>query len=187
MIASTRRAVPLRMRADLIIEHIEYQRGNYFVVKDPICLKYYRFDPEHFRVLELLDGTRSLEDVRDQLLLDFPYVRASLSDLQGVVADLHAKGIVFSDRPGQGWVMLERKRETRRKRWLGIARNILSLRLPGWDPERTLARLYPFVQWAYRPSGVALQVALAAAAYLLLATQFDTFRQNLPPFQHFFG
>jgi putative peptide zinc metalloprotease protein len=185
--ASTRRAVPLRRRADLIVEHIEYQRGNYYVVKDPVSLKYFRFDPEHFRVLELLDGTRSLEDVRTQLLLDFPYVRATLADLQAVVVDLHAKGIVYSDRPGQGWVFLERQREMRRKRWLSLAQNILSLRLPGWDPEWTLARIYPLVRWMYRPWALILQIALAAAAYLLLAIQFETFRKNLPEFRQFFG
>src|SRR5262245_12533691 len=185
MVASTRRPVPLRRRADLIVEEIAYQRGKYYVVKDPVGLKYFRFDPEHYRVLELLDGTRSLEEIREQLLREFPYVQATLADLQSVVVDLHVKGIVFSDRPGQGWVMLERHRENRRKRWLGIARNILSLRLPGWDPERTLAWLYRLVRWAFRPWGVALQVVLIASAYLLLAAQFDTFRQNLPEFQQF--
>ena len=185
--ASTKRPVPLRRRADLIVEHIEYQRGTYYVVKDPISLKYYRLDPEHYRVLELLDGTRSLDDLRTQLLLDFPYVRATLADLQGVVVDLHAKGIVYSDRPGQGRVMLERRREARGKRWLALIQNILYLRLPGWDPEWTLARLYPLVRPAFRPWGMALQAALIVSAYMLLATQFDAFRQNLPEFQQFFG
>ena len=175
------------MRADLVVEHIEYQRGNYYVIKDPISLKYFRLDPEHFRVLELLDGTRSLDDLRTQLLVDFPYVRASLTDLQGVVVDLHAKGIVYSDRPGQGQVLLERQREHRRQVWIRLAQNILSLRVPGWDPEWTLAHLYPFVSWLYRPWALAVQVAIIAAAYILLAMQFETFRQNLPAFQQFFG
>lgn len=187
MISSTRRPVPLRRRNDLICEVIDYQGGNYYVVKDPVDLKYHRLDPEHHRVLELLDGKTSLEDIRTQLLKDFPYVRASLADLQKVVVDMHSKGLVYSDRPGQGWVMLERRRETRRKRWVRLAQNILSLRLPGWDPERTLAFLYPLVSWAFRPWALTLQVGLAAAAYLLLAMQFDTFRHNLPEFHQFFG
>lgn len=187
MIPSTRRHVPLRRRADLVVERIMYQRGNYYVVKDPISLKYYRFDPEHYRVLELLDGTRSLDDIRSQLLVDFPYVRVTLADLHGVVADLHTKGIVYSDRPGQGHVMLERRKDARRKRWLSLAQNILSLRLPGWDPEWTLARIYPLVSWLYRPWGVAVQVTIVASAYLLLAMQFDAFQQNLPAFKQFFG
>ncbi len=179
--------MPLRRRADLIVESIEYQGGNYFVVKDPISLKYYRLDPEHHRVLELLDGNQSLDEIRTKLLQDFPYVRVTLSDLQRVVVDLHVKGLVYSDRPGQGWVLLERKRETRRKRLKSLAQNILSLTLPGWDPEWTLSRLYPLVRWVFRPWAVALQVTLAVAAYLLLAMQFETFRQNLPEFHQFFA
>src|SRR5258707_5803990 len=175
------------MRADLIVEHIEYQRGNYYVIKDPVSLNSARLDPEDDRVLELLDGSRSLDDVRTELLIDFPYVRVTLSDLQGVVVDLHTKGIVYSNRPGQGWVMLERQREHRRQVWMRLAQNILSLRVPGWDPEWTLAHLYPFVSWLYRPWAIAVQIAIIAAAYILLAMQFDTFRQNLPAFQQFFG
>ncbi len=187
MVPSTRRPVPLCRRADLIVESIMYQRGNYYVVKDPISLTYYRFDPEHYRVLELLDGTRSLDDIRTQLLVDFPYVRVTLGDLHGVVADLHSKGLVYSDRPGQGHVMLERRKTARRKKWLSTAQNILCLRLPGWDPEWTLARLHPLVAPLFAPWAIALEIALIAAAYVLLATQFDAFRENLPEFKQFFG
>ncbi len=187
LMPSTRRPVPLRKRADLAIERIDYQQGNYYVVKDPVCLKYYRLGPEHYRVLELLDGRKSLEDVRDQLLLEFPYVRPSLGELQLVVIDFHSKSLVYSERPGQGRVLLDRRRETRKKQIIGLIQNILCIRLPGWDPEWTLNKLYPFVSWCFRPGMVTLHMLFVAAAYLLLATQFDTFAQKLPEFRQFFG
>lgn len=185
--ASTKRPIPLTRRADLIVESIDYQRGTYRVVKDPITLKYYRLDPEHYRVLELLDGTKSLDALRTQLLLDFPYVRATMADIQSVVVDLHGKGLVYSNRPGQGQVLIERRREDRKKVVKGLFANILFLKLPGWDPEWTLSRLLPLFGWVYRPWAVALEVAVISAAYLLLATQFEMFRTKLPEFQQFFG
>jgi putative peptide zinc metalloprotease protein len=184
---STRRIVPLHKRADLVVERIDFLNGAYFVIKDPVSLKYYRLGAEQYRVLELLDGTRSLEDVRDQLLLEFPYVRPTLGDLQMVVVDLHTKGLVYSGRPGQGKVLIERRREARKKKILSAAQNILSIRLPGWDPERTLAWLYPLVRWAFHPWAVISHIVLIGAAYLLLATQFGIFQQKLPEFQQFFG
>jgi putative peptide zinc metalloprotease protein len=177
----------LHRRADLVVELIDYQRGGYFVVKDPVALKYYRLGPEHYRVLELLDGTRSLEEIREQLLERFPYVRPSLGELQMVVIDLHSKGLVYSGRPGQGQVLLEQRRETRRRQVMSVAMNILSLRLPGWDPETTLARLYPYIRWIFRPEYLAVQLVIVVGAYLLLASQFDTFRTKLPEFKQFFG
>ncbi len=187
LMPSTRRPVPLYRRADLVVERIDFQHGGYFVVKDPLALKYYRLGPEHYRVLELLDGTRSLEEVRERLLAEFPYVRPSLGELQLVVIDLHSKGLVYSGRPGQGQVLLDRRKETRRKQIMSLAGNILSLRLPGWDPEVTLAWLYPFVRCLYRPGFVVVQLAIVAVAYLMLASQFDTFRSKLPEFKQFFG
>ncbi|MBI3863966.1 MAG: hypothetical protein HY290_18945 [Planctomycetia bacterium] len=184
---STRRPVPLHRRADLVVERIDYQLGSYFVIKDPLSLKYFRLGPEQYKVLELMDGTRSLEEVRDRLLEQFPYVRPSLGELQLVVIDLHAKGLVYSGRPGQGQVLIERRREARRKQIVAVAMNILSLRLPGWDPESFLKWLHPKVRWLYRPPVLALHLAIVAVAYLLLATQFDTFRTKLPEFRQFFG
>jgi putative peptide zinc metalloprotease protein len=187
LMPSTRRPVPLHRRADLIVELMEYQRGSYFVVKDPIALKYYRLGPEHYRILELLDGTRSLEEIRDLLLERFPYVRPTLGELQMVVIDLHNKGLVYSGRPGQGQVMLEKRRESRKQKIMSTAMNILSLRFPGWDPERTLTWLYPWVRWMFRAEVVFLHITLIAAAYILLGSQFNTFRTKLPEFRQFFG
>src|SRR5438046_5844504 len=99
LMPSTRRPVPLHRRADLVVERIDYQLGSYFVIKDPLSLKYFRLGPEQYKVLELLDGTRSLEELRDRLLEQFPYVRPSLGELQLVVIDLHGKGLVYSGRP----------------------------------------------------------------------------------------
>jgi putative peptide zinc metalloprotease protein len=84
-------------------------------------------------------------------------------------------------------VLLERRRETRRQQIKSTAMNILSLRLPGWDPESTLARLYPLVRWLFRPEFLAIQLVIVAVAYILLASQFDTFRTKLPEFKQFFG
>ncbi|MFM8580313.1 MAG: hypothetical protein ACKOFW_02295, partial [Planctomycetaceae bacterium] len=177
---STRRPVPLARRADLVVQRVECQGGEYFVIKDPVALKYFRLDPEHYHVLGLLNGRRSLDEVRDDLHTVFPYARPTLPELQGVVVDLHEKGLVASNRSGQGNVLIEKRSKARTQQFWGVLKNILSLRLPGWDPERTLRALHPFVAWLYRPWAVVLQVLLVGAAWLLLMIQFDHFRRLLP-------
>jgi len=184
---STRRPVPLVRRADLVVQRVECQGGEYFVIKDPVALKYYRLDPEHYHVLGLLNGQRSLDEVRDDLHTVFPYARPTLPELQGVVVDLHTKGLVASNRSGQGNVLIEKRTKARTQQFWGVLKNILSLRLPGWDPERTLRALHPFVAWLYQPWAIVLQVLLVGAAWLLLMIQFDHFRRLLPEFQQFFG
>ena len=54
--SSTTRAVGLRKRGDLHVNRQLYQGQAWFVVKDPISLHYFRFRPEEYALLEMLDG-----------------------------------------------------------------------------------------------------------------------------------
>ena len=62
---ANRRPIPLQVRDDLIFERIEYLGISYWVVKDPVGLKYFRLQPEQYHALQLLNGDRHLEELRD--------------------------------------------------------------------------------------------------------------------------
>ena len=59
--SSTTRAVGLRRRGDLVVNRQVYQGQAWWVVKDPISLQYFRFRPEEYALLDMLDGSRSLD------------------------------------------------------------------------------------------------------------------------------
>jgi len=184
---STQRPIPLSMRPDLVIKRIDYLGVGYWVVKDPAGLKYYRLQQEQHEVLKLLDGRRSLEHVRDAMLEKMPTVRLQLSDIQHLITDLHEKGLVYSNREGQGAALIKKHNEERKKKFFNTLRSLLYVRLPGWDPESVLTVMYPFLRWMFTPFGVGLFATAVLSAWGLLAVQFDTFRQELPEFQQFFG
>ena len=102
MIPSTQRPIPLAVRADLVIKRIDYLGVGYWVVKDPAGLKYFRLQQEQYHVLNLLNGERSLDQLREEMLKIMPTVRLQLSDIQHLITDLHEKGLVSSHRSGQG-------------------------------------------------------------------------------------
>ena len=145
MVASNQRPIPLRKRADLVVAKIDYLGVGYQVIKDPVALKYHRLQMEQYRILEFLDGKRSLENVRDDLKSEFPTLQITLSDIQQLITDLHKKGLVVSDRPGQGASVVRERQKTRKEKIKQTLMSLLSLRLPGWDPEITLHRMHPFV------------------------------------------
>lgn len=187
MTPSTQRPIPLQIRPDLVIKRIDYLGVGYWVVKDPAGLKYYRLQQEQYEVLRLLDGVRSLEDVRDEMIRIMPTVRLQLSDIQHLITDLHEKGLVYSNREGQGAALLKKHWEEKKKRFFNTLRSLLYLRLPGWDPDRTLNVIYPFFRWLYTPFGVFVWGAVTIASWLLLGIQFENFSEQLPHFQSFFG
>jgi putative peptide zinc metalloprotease protein len=171
----------------LTIEQIHYQGAGSWVIKDPVALQYYRFQPEQYKILNLLNGERSLEQIRDEFHREFPTVRLTLEEVQNLITDLHRTGLVYSNRQGQGTALIKQKREKQKEKLKAAIRNILYIRLPGWDPERTLKVIYPFFRWMYTPFGVFLAVAMFLAATTLLTVQFQEFHSRLPGFQQFFA
>ena len=59
MASSNGRPLRLSVRKDLHAECQTYQGRNYWVVKDPLSLKYYRFEVEEYALLQMLDGQTS--------------------------------------------------------------------------------------------------------------------------------
>lgn len=119
MLTSTQRPVPLQARPDLVVKRIQYMGATSVVVKDPVALKYFRFQPEQYAVLQLLDGSRNLEQIRDEFHLEFPTVRITVPDVQNLITDLHKSGLVYSNRAGQGSASLK-QREDRRKNYSSL-------------------------------------------------------------------
>lgn len=187
LVSSTRRPIPMRQRPDLVARRIEYQGIGSWVIKDPVGLKYHRLHAEQYCVLGLLDGQRNLEQVREELLRIHPTVHVTLSDVQRLLTDLHDKGLLQTLRYGQGSALLRHYRKERRQRIWNAVRNILYLRLPGWDPERTLAWLHGYLAWIFRPWAVGVCLALVVASLALVLTEFTEFRRRLPEFHQFFA
>lgn len=187
LLSSAQRPVPLKARADLKIARIQYQQAASWVIKDPVTLRYFRFQPEQYKILELLDGERNLETIRDEFHKEFPAANLTLEEIQSLISDLHKSGLAYSSRFGQGTALVKEKREQRRKKFIGMLKNVLYLRVPGWDPERTLQFLHPLFKWMFTPLGVFLWAVVVVASWLLLAIQFSEFQHRLPEFQQFFG
>lgn len=187
LVASSSRPLGLRVRADLTARRQRYQGRSYWVVKEPVGLRYFRFQDEEYAVLRMMDGPTSLEDIKERFEQEFAPHKITYQDLQQFIGTLHRSGLVVSDAPGQGYQLKKRRDKRSRQELLGKLSNILAIRFKGIDPERLLTFLYPYVRWFFSPWTVGLCAALALSALLLITMQFDVFRSRLPAFQEFFG
>jgi putative peptide zinc metalloprotease protein len=185
--SSTTRPVGLKRRGDLITTRQVYQGQAWWVVKDPIALSYYRFRPEEYALLDMLDGEASLEDLKEQFEARFPPRRIKLDELARFVSTLHRSGLVIGDRPGQGPQLFERRRQKTLQQWKSWLGNILALRFRGIDPDKLLTRLDPWAGWLFDPPAIVAMLVFAASALLLMLVNFDTFQAKLPEFHQFFA
>lgn len=187
IVSSSSRKLAIRVRPDLKARRQRYQGRIYWVVKDPVGLQYYRFEEEEFAILQMLDGQSSLEDIAERFEAEFPPQTIRVEELQNFIGMLHRSGLVLSDATGQGVQLKQRRDERRRKEIISSISNILSFRMRGFDPERILNGLYPWVSWFFTVPAMIVCLLLSLAALTLVVVQFDEFQSRLPSFNSFFA
>ncbi|MCE9533936.1 MAG: hypothetical protein K8T89_22850 [Planctomycetes bacterium] len=127
-----RKQVRLKRRPDLeTIEH-RYEGRTFHVIKDPINLKYYRFNSQEFYVFNRLDGQSSFEQIQQTFESSFRPDRLSIEDLEVFARQLVHNGLVQHESPNAGRQLFEKRGKQRRLRRFASFTNILYIKL-FWD------------------------------------------------------
>ncbi len=181
-----RKSLRIRLRSDLNIEAHKYEGRTFYVVKDPVSLRYYRLkDNEHF-LLKFLDGHHTLESAQKAYEREYRPERLKLEDLEGFAQQLLTAGLALSESPKAGQQLFERRGKRRRSEWMQTLTNILYIKIPIFDPERVLQRMLKYLGWIFSLWFFTLSVMFMASAVLLVLLHMDTFRAKWPDYQYFF-
>jgi putative peptide zinc metalloprotease protein len=184
--AERRKAVRLKVRPDLQIFEQKYEGKTFHVVKDPVCLRYYRFNQQEFFVFQLFDGEHTLEQVRDRFEDEYKPHRLEYQDLESFARQLVTAGLVQHEHHGAGRHLFERRAKQRRLKRLTAITNILYWKIPVFDPDRILNWMYRYLSWIFTWWFFTLSVGLMLAAAIHVTLHFDTFYSKLPAYQEFF-
>jgi putative peptide zinc metalloprotease protein len=181
-----RKQVKVRMRGDLAIAPQKYEGRTYYVVKDPVGLRYYRFkEHEHF-VIKLMDGSTSLDEAQKEFEKQYRPERMKLEDLEAFAQQLINAGLAQNESPQAGKLLFDQRRKRRRNEWLQTLTNILYIKIPLFDPDKILTRMVPYTWWIFTMPFLLLSIGVMLAAILLVATHFDAFLDKLPYSGNFF-
>src|SRR5262245_55011134 len=170
-----RKKIRLRIRADLAIAPQRYEGRTYYVIKDPVSLRYYRFkEQEHF-LIRLMDGKHTLDDAQKEFERRFRPDRLTLEDLEQFGQQLLTAGLAQNESPQAGKQLFDRRKKRRRSEWMQALTNILYIKIPVFDPERLLTRMLPWTRWMFTLTFMAISVAIMLGAVTLVLTHFETF------------
>jgi putative peptide zinc metalloprotease protein len=182
-----RKMVRLRRRSDLTIVPQRYEGRVYYVVKDPVNLRYYRFKDQEYFLLGLMDGTVTLDDAQKSFEKRFRPERLKLEDLEQFGQQLLSMGLVQNESPQAGKLLYEHRTKRVRMEWMQTLTNILYIKIPVFDPEKTLTKMLPFLWWMFTRTFLFASLAFMTAAGLLVLTHFETFYSRLPTFESYFN
>ncbi len=182
-----RKQVKLRLRRDLSITPQKYEGRTYYVVKDPVTLRYYRFKEQEKFLLDFMDGERTLDDSQKAYEKRFRPERLTLEDLEQFAQQLLTAGLVLNESPRAGTQLMERRKKRRRSQLLQTFTNILYIRVPLFDPDKLLKRMVPWCGFFFSIWFFVLALGVMFTAIGLVTTHFDTFRSKLPSYHEFFS
>ncbi len=182
-----RKALRLLLRPDLSIEAQKYEGRTFYVLKDPVSLRYYRLKENEHYLLQFLDGKRTLEEAQKAYEKRYRPERLKLEDLEGFAQQLLTAGLAQNESPRAGKLLFDRRKKRRRTELMQTLTNILYIKIPIIDPDRLLQKMMRFVGWVFSLWFFLLSIGLMGSAVVLVATHFDTFRSKLPNYHEFFS
>jgi putative peptide zinc metalloprotease protein len=181
-----RKQVRIRIRPDLDIAPQKYEGRTYYVVKDPVSLRYYRFEEQEHFIIQNMNGTTTLDETQKEFEKRFRPKRLTLEDLEHFAQQLLTAGLAHNESPKAGTQLFERRKKRRRSEWAQTLTNILYIKIPVYDPDKLLNRMLPWLRWIFTTWFFALSIATMLAAILLVATHFEAFWEKLPESRTFF-
>ncbi|MEF7616675.1 PqqD family peptide modification chaperone [Aquincola sp. MAHUQ-54] len=174
------RVAPLkpRLRGHVQIHRHVYRGRTWYVVEDRVAAKFYRFNFASYRVIDLFDGRRSLQEVWDRLAAEIGEDTPTQEEVVQLLGQLHTADLLQFDVTPDAAELLERRGKERRKRFIGRFLNPMSIRFPLFDPDRFLAWLARVMQPLLGWPGALLWIAAVLPALLLVPSHWPDLTQN---------
>jgi len=176
----------VRVRPDLIYAHRDEGGEEQWIVKDPVTLRYFHFGPHEVFIMRLVDGRNTLAEIKAEYEKRFAPCRISKPEIAGFCHGLHRRGLLIGAAENQGETLLKRASQNRWMQIASLSMQVLSIRLPGVDPERFLTATRPAVDWLFHRVTVGFVLATAVLVTILGLLNLESILEMLPAQEQFF-
>ena len=131
----------LKLSDEAEVYRQEHRGQLWYVVRDRIGDRYYRFGPNVYATLRLLDGTRTVDEAYKLARERFGDDAPTELELIKLFWRLHAADLLRGDVVGRTEESVLRAEKMERQRWLMQFRSPLAIRIALVDPSLALQRL----------------------------------------------
>lgn len=168
-----------RLRSHARIRRHRYRGEVWYVLQDEASGRFHRFTPTANLVIGLMDGQRSLEEIRllaqERLGDDAPHQ----DELVQLLATLHRADVLLGDVTPDLMEAEARRSRAARVRLKQYFANPLALKFPLFDPDPLVARLQPWLRPLLGGLGALLWLAVVAAAVVVAAMHWSALTHDV--------
>lgn len=159
-----------RFRKDLITSRTEQADVTYYVIKDPVTKRFFRFkEPEHFIAMQL-DGSSSAADVRRRFFEEYG-TDIPPEKLEAFIERLEELCLVECKLTDRELARMQREGS----RGAGRTSKILYFKVKAIDPDAFFDAVVPRIGFFFTRSFVVLTIVAVLVAVAIIASNWDDY------------
>ena len=167
----------LKIRSDLVVSPQSHQGQLYYVIKDPVTLRYFRLRPTEYAIFKMLDGDTPVDEIVKRLKTlghDVPD-----DQLQLFLKQLGAANFFENVLPNQAESLYQMSslRRARRSIW-SQAKRILYVKVPLVDPDRAFTRTMRHIGFFWSRWMMLVYAVLVVLALWAFYTRYEEARSH---------
>src|SRR5688572_30816376 len=167
-----------KLRAGAQISRQYYRGDRWYVVRDPAGNQFHRLSDPAYRFVELLDGTRTVEEAWDLVGGTLADDAPTQPEVIQILSHLYSANLIDADVTPDATVLLRRHKKLTERKLKGRLMNVLFPRIPLWDPDRFLKLWMPLVRVLFSKIGAIFWLATLAGAVYALVPQWDRIKTS---------
>ncbi len=151
------------------------REGVHYVIKDPLTQEYFRFPEDEYQLIALFDGTRDLSRIHAQYSAEHPDTELSIPDVEQYLSTLDKMHLIEKPLAEQNLFLLEKQREIRKSKLLGVKGSLMYFRVSLLDPNHLLDLLYPKIRFVFSTPFLLTAVGCMLLSVFLIFQNYDQF------------
>jgi|TARA_R110002072_G_scaffold14053_17_gene58653 putative peptide zinc metalloprotease protein len=168
-----------RLRRHVNIYRHDYRGRIWFILQDLATGRSHRFSPAAYRMVGLLDGTRSLGEVWDIANEQLGERAPTQNEAIRLLGQLHAADALVADVSPDSRELFRRHKRHKRMEIKQKVWSPLAVRVPIWDPDRFLTATLPFVRPLMTKTFAVIWLLLVLTAAVFAAMNIGALTTNI--------
>ncbi len=164
-----------KLRAELTATSQMYDGQPYWVVKDPMSLRYFRFNREEYFIIEQLRRGTTVEQLKQAHRREFKTDALNNQDIGLFIQALAGKNLLLGEHPQRDKLLYDAATRRLRFAWLGRLSNFMFIKIPLVDPDRFFNRVIHRLRFIWSRGFLLVYLLLLVAAMVLIGRRWNEF------------
>ncbi|MCP4707243.1 MAG: hypothetical protein GY869_01345 [Planctomycetes bacterium] len=162
-------------RLDLTATEQIYDRQPYWVVKDPMSLRYFRFSREEYFIIEQLGKGITLSELKEAHFQEFRGAPLSTDEIATFISQLTDRNLIAMRQADRDSILYRRHRRRWRLKLKAQFSNFMFFKIPLYDPDELFNRIIPHIRFFWSRMFFLFYLAMIAVAAFLVMRRWNDF------------